>query len=238
MKRILLLTIIFLGSIMIAYTQEFKDWTGTEENLKDTMNIGVGRIPHWVKNITTPEQYKIMEKYSKHYRKIDYRGLRLYHRDSTSMTNLFERMEKSCIEWKDEKKEEIEDWSFSSWNAGTISAYSKEILDCRREKAIIYSSYDGCDAHVEVEFIYYVDTMTGKPRIIQASVRGKSFSGLKVEAKPVPEMPDQLFPPFSFNYYENQKYFKGNWHGELIFMDAFGYKHQENVSTNFEIPLE
>ena len=71
MKRILLLTIIFLGSIMIAYTQEFKDWTGTEENLKDTMNIGVGRIPHWVKNITTPEQYKIMEKYSKKKKKQD-----------------------------------------------------------------------------------------------------------------------------------------------------------------------
>lgn len=194
------------------------------------------RIPAWVKNVTSPEEYTIWEKLSSFY-KIDFnkqpvlKQARLMDEVVRKQTYDFLRAE---VQKTDERKKNGEkDGGVLEIGFPLPPAQPYSIVEENGNtilKSIVFSSLDGYDAHLEFTAKYD----TGNKQIRNVSVRPLSFSHLKVDYQN-PMLDEQLK---RVQYIPDMKAFNGSFTGVLTYTLPDGTTKKETVNTSALIKVE
>lgn len=220
MKKLLIATLL----IFCAFVQ---DVAASTPPVRSTLREK--QIPEWVKKRLNPGQYGQLEKLSSYYKEIDYT---LFRRRDLDTTGLYIRLSDAVknAEYNPERATSV---SFMP-RGKVVFPYNEEQIVCEKKKGIVYSSIDGYDAHVEIEFCYYMEQDV--PVLLYWKASAKSFSGIPVRYEEQ-EMEQPDLASF-FSYQPDRKVFQGWLIGTLTFTDADGNEHMEGVGENFDVGLE
>lgn len=203
------------------------------QNEADKDYCGYGDIPQWVKNKTTPEEYKIWETLSPYYL-INYSCLKNRNLKGRAKETFYENMRNLCDSVNSGKlPPKGMRIGYIDIVLDSLSAYSTESVRCIEKKYVIYSSLDGYDAHAELTLDYTIN-QRGIPRIVNWSVHAISFSGLDVDIEECffEEDMKKTYGPRLY-YVAERKMFKGYYCGYLSFTNAEGKKFREHMNVNF-----
>ena len=197
-----------------------------------------GVIPEWVKEVTTPEEYKIWETLSQYY-KIDYSELKKRNWTDEERKEEYARLRAMCESLKqyDTKKWSGSRFVFPYGVLATSEAYSTTPLRCMESRYIIYSSLDGYDAHVVLDVVYTINPQTKQPRIIHHEIKAVSFSGLEVRVEEHIPGNDEL-SQFGAKIEAIGDGFRGYYPGTLYFTDPTNGKHSEPLNINFHCVMK
>ncbi len=194
------------------------------------------RIPAWVKNVTSPEEYTIWEKLSSFY-KIDFnkqpvlKQARLMNEEIRKQT--YDLLKAEVQKTDERKKNGEKDGGVLEIGFPLPPAQPYSIVEKNGNtilKSIVFSSMDGYDVHLEFTAEYNTDNK----QIHKVSVRPLSFSHLKVDYQN-PMLDEQLK---RVQYIPDMKAFNGSFTGALTYTLPDGTTKKETVKTGALTKIE
>ena len=202
---------------------------------------GNERIPAWVKEKVSPEEYKLWKEISDYYL-IDFEHepfLKCRHlipehlKQEEAIMDVLQTTVDEIRELKKDKKTYKNHKQARKEGQGTLQLlFTRQIKpfsvvqegNTKTVRAIGYSSMDGYDAHLEQTIVYDGD------KVVSTTLRPVSFSGMVVDYK---DSYDGKEERFGNNYYYNGLY------GELIYTLPTGEHRSEDVKNiNFAVKFE
>ena len=192
----------------------------------------LGVVPEWVKKQTSPEEYEVWKALGEYY-KVDYSIVKKYRTMSDEsrdkLYNLIKQEVENIKTGKNKGKKGAA-YTFSSPSI-KVSPYTSTALGngCTESKYVIYSSYNGLDAHVVLTLIYRLDSDYGTPLIVENRMSATSVSKLNVNFGNLQWMRIQ--------YHLDVNELHGQLTGNLHIIDPEGQEYNEGFSPQFIIKL-
>lgn len=191
----------------------------------------LGVVPEWVKEQTTPEEYEAWKAFGEYY-KVDYSIVMQYRmmpeESRKKLYNLIKH-EVENIQTGKTKGKKGTPYTFSSPSVN-VTPYASTALEngATESKYIIYSSYNGLDAHVVLTLVYRMGP-DGTPLIVENRMSATSASNLRVY------FGNLQWARIQYNPATNK--LQGQLTGNLHVIDPKGQEYHEGFGPKFTIKL-